>query len=116
MAEVNGARVGDSWRGFSNVQLAKADKAAIKKMAWGAVECMGYLQSMVDDLYKVTITFDWDNQCYTVSATGKGDANTGLTMTQRHSDLFVAIAAHAHSHLEKTQAVWPEPHEIEVHW
>lgn len=116
MSEETGGRVGDLWRGFSNIQLTKADKLAVKKMAWGSAECMGYLQSMVDDLYKVTVSYDWDNHCYTVSATGKGEANAGLTMTQRHSDLFVAIAAHAHCHLEKTQAIWPEPNQLEFDW
>lgn len=104
MAKDNGSK----WRGFSNIPLTSAQKKVAKALKWGPAECFGYLLSLLDDGYKVTLTMDGESGAYTVSATGRVD-NAGLTMTQRHSKLETACMAHATAHLQVSETRWPDP-------
>lgn len=97
------------WLGFSNIPLSDANKQAIKKLKWTKEEAFLYIEAMATEGYKVTITQDLENgEAFTVSATGRAE-NTGMTMTQRHSDLVIACAAHYYAHKEVANSMWPDP-------
>ena len=96
------------WLGFSNVPLTKTQKAAVKKLKWSNEEAFLYLMALTTEGYKVTITQDLENTAFTVSATGTVE-NPGLTMTQRHSDIVTACAAHYVAHTQICNRLWPDP-------
>lgn len=105
---MSGKNGNDGWRGFSNVPLNAAQKKAAKALKWGGKECFAYLQMLLDAGYKVTFTADGENHAYAISATGRVD-NVGLTMSQRHADLYVAVEAHSVAHFQVTEERWPDP-------
>jgi len=97
------------WRGFSNVPLSKTQKAVAKKLGWKEEgPALLYLMALASEGYKVTITQDPENTAFTVSATGT-DENAGMTMTQRHSSLATACAAHYVAHTQICDRRWPDP-------
>jgi hypothetical protein len=96
------------WVGFSNVPLTKSQKAAAKKLKWSDVEAFLYLVALASEGYKVTISQDMENTAYTIGATGTVE-NAGMTMTQRHSDIVTACAAHYVAHKQVCNDKWPDP-------
>jgi hypothetical protein len=105
------------WIGFSDVRLTDGDKAAIKAADWDDYKAALYLVGLAQEGYRCTLSWDEDNHCFVVSATGiDGNENVGLTMSQRHADFATAVCAHWYAHVEKTDRQWPLPNQQTVDW
>lgn len=101
------------WKGFANIRLERADKKAVKKAAedFGDDKLMQWIFEMSDDGYKISVSPDLENSAVVASLTGvvPDSENAGLTMTQRHSDVRVALLAlrYAHESIAK-RGPWEE--------
>lgn len=96
----------NGWKGFVNVELLAKDKAAIKKAVMKFEDAFNWLVDMAEQGYKVSIAYQPDYMTWVVSLTGKGAPNDGLTMTQRHADLYVAISALYYAHNNMLDGEW----------
>ena len=107
MAEKN------DWQGFVNIDLTRADKAKIKQEIPDSAEAIDWIQTLVLDGYRVSLSWYLDGECYVVSVTAKDGINVGLTFTMRHADLMVAIAAARFAHEVKTVRDWRNVGEVQ---
>lgn len=83
------------WRSFVNVYLNPQEKKWVKENVLGLGECFQFLLDMAEAGYKVSWSYAPGQETHTISLTGqyKETANSGLTMSLRHSDYAVAITA-----------------------
>jgi hypothetical protein len=83
------------WTGFINVALNSQEKKQVKENL--LTEEIGYefLMSAATEGYKCSISYSIPEDVYTVSLTGqyREKPNGGLTISQRHRDLIVALSA-----------------------
>lgn len=105
----NGQR--DDWNGFVNIRLESQHKKAIKALAEASTDAdwVAFILETVDDGYQLSIAPDGANDAIICTLTGKGDdcVNRGFSMSQRHSDPMVALAALRFAHEEIGQRdVW----------
>lgn len=95
-----------TWQGFINIRLQQEHRKQIKALAKGMKpnEAFDKLNEWADDGYKVTVSRDHENGATIISLTGNGDGpNSGYTMSQRHVDPIVAVAAMVFAHEELAQ-------------
>jgi hypothetical protein len=83
------------WKGFVSVKLNQQEKKAVKEMQWTVEDALQFLQDVATAGYKVSLSYSIPEDVYTVSLTGQYEqkANGGLTISQRHRDLDVAMRA-----------------------
>lgn len=95
---------GDGWLGFVNIRLESEHKKAIKALAstLDGDSILTEFLELVDDGYQVSISPDKANDAIIVTLTGKesGCVNCGYSMSQRHDDPVVAMAAVLFAHKE----------------
>jgi len=95
------AKAEQGWLGFVDVQLSDADKASLAQGHFEAGDAFQFMEEMVEDGYKVTISQDTAHSSYVASATGRlpDDPNNGYTLTGRGPDVIGSLAALAHKHI-----------------
>lgn len=83
------------WKGFVNVSLSQQERRTISDNLLGAEECFQFLMDVVEDGYKVSLSYSIPEDVHTVSLTGiyQGRPNAGLTMSMRHRDFDKALTA-----------------------
>lgn len=98
---------GDGWLGFVNIRLETEHKKAIKAYAEAldGDTILAELIELIDDGYQVSLSPDKENASIIATLTGKdGDCvNSGYSMSQRHDDPVVAVAALLFAHKELAQ-------------
>lgn len=107
----------NGWRGFINVDLNAADKKAVKKSIMSLEDSTNWLLDMAQNGYKFSVNFVLEGKTWIVSLTAKEGPNKGLTLTQRHADYFVAVAALYYSHTMKLMGDWEQaPKQLDFNW
>lgn len=98
----------DGWRGFVQLELVEADKPAVRALRDDPERLADNVYGMVDDGYKLSISYDTGNDSYVFSATGKREAgrNAGLTLTGRGGAIVSAMAALWYKHDTLLQRDW----------
>jgi len=95
------AKAEQGWLGFVDVQLTDADKASLAEGHFEAGDAFQFVEEMVEDGYKVTLSQDTAHSCYIAAATGRlpDDPNNGYTLTGRGPDVIGSLACLAHKHI-----------------
>lgn len=90
-----------AWQGFVDVPLTDEDKASLAEGHFEAADAFSFLEEMVEDGYKVSVSQDAKNSCYVASATGRrpDDPNNGYTLTGRGPDVVGSLASLAYKHI-----------------
>lgn len=92
----------NTWRGFANITLTDAHKTAILR----DVESEGWIEkclvALIDEGFKVSISFDLTSECYNCMATGTAGApmSMGYATSSRSLSLANSIAATAYKVIE----------------
>lgn len=98
---------GDDWQGFVNIRLDAAHKKAIKTLRESMADELFFAEmvELVDDGYQVSLSPDKENDAIIATLTGKEceNGNRGYSMSQRHDDPYVALAALLFAHKELAQ-------------
>lgn len=97
---------GNGWKGFVNIPLNSQSKQAIKANTLKNTEAFKWLADMAQAGYKVGLSWDGDRDCFLCALTGRGGVNDGMTMTQRHANILVAITACKFAHETLTEGDW----------
>lgn len=83
---------------WCNVSLSEQMKDEIRAMEFDAVRSLEFIETLVSDQYKVTISYDEKSDCFMVVVVGKRvgspDFNTGVS--SRHTRLSVALLTTAY--------------------
>ena len=99
------------WRGFVNIRLESQHKKAVKALR-ASIDgdwIEGKLLEFVSDGYQFSMSPDVENDAIICTLTGKTDdcTNCGFSLSQRHSDPLVALAALVFAHEEIAQrGIW----------
>lgn len=90
----------NTWKGFVQLELNEYDKTQAKLLRDDGERLADNVFGLVDDLYKVSLSYDTYNDMYVCSATGKDpkSPNNGLTLTGRGGSLLGAMAAFWYKH------------------
>lgn len=93
---------------FVDVKLSAEDRAAFLKFITEDHDIVGMLQDLVDDGYRVGVSWSGEHQSYTVSLTGRGEGcpNQGLCMTSFAGELGKAIQLALYKHTAITGGRW----------
>ena len=97
------------WLGFVDIVLSDEDKASLSSMNFEDGDAFSFLEDMVEDGYKVSLSQDTAHDCYIAAATGStdGNPNRGYTMAGRGPSLLGALASLAYKHRTLCQqGVW----------
>lgn len=88
------------WRGFINVSLSSTHKKAIKERIHSDVEALEFLENLVSDGYKVSLSCEPSSATYTVAVTAAYDnlPEAGYAFSMRHKDMLTAISAVSYVH------------------
>lgn len=80
---------------WCNVSLSVEMKEEIKAQEFDSVRMFEWLEALVSDHYKVTVSYDEKSDCYMVVVVGKqeGAPDFNVGVSSRHSDLSVALLA-----------------------
>lgn len=88
------SRKKSTWNGFFNYALSDEERAGIRKLVDGkqAPEVGKYVLEMLEQNYKLSITFNESASVFVCSCTGKaGNLNEGWTFTLSHVQFDVAV-------------------------
>lgn len=80
---------------WCNVSLSPEMKDEIKAQEFDATRMMEWLESLVNDHYKVTLSYDEKSDCFMVVVVGKreGAPDFNVGVSSRHSFFSVALLA-----------------------
>lgn len=83
------------WAGFVNVYLSPSEKKQVSENLLDVAGIFHTIQRIVDDDYKLSITYTDGGGFYTVTVYGQWSdrPNAGMAMSMRHSQLDVAMTA-----------------------
>lgn len=83
------------WQGFVNLRLNSQEKDTIKANPMKEEAGLEFLLNAATAGYKCSISYSIPEDIYTVSLTGQYQQkpNAGITMSLRHRELLVVIAA-----------------------
>lgn len=81
------------WEGFVNWEPNSADKKAIKEMPAEFSVLPTLIHELVDKGYRVSFDWDYRSDCWMVMVQGTTYtcANPGRALSQRHSDMMIAV-------------------------
>lgn len=98
----------DGWRGFVNVELNDAQKAAVKAMRADIQKCWAVVFDLVEGEYKMSLSLDAKNNAYVFSMTARRekDVNQGLTLTSRGGTVEGAVASFVYKHSVVLEGDW----------
>lgn len=85
----------DGWRGFANVELTVGQKLQAKTYMQDVARVWDNLFALIEENYKLTISYDEQRSAYNLSLTckGKGNINQGLTLTGRGGSVEAAAVS-----------------------
>lgn len=100
----------DGWRGFVNVELTAAQKKDAAKLLTDVARLWDNLFALIEDGYKLTVSYDFDHEAYNVSLTCRADddPNKGLTLTGRGGSVEAALVSFSYKHVTILEKVWGE--------
>lgn len=90
------ARSNKKWNGFFNYTLSDSERSAIKENMGKSPsnKVGGWISSLSQHGYKVTVSYDSEDGIYTCACTGNQYSdNQGWTLVIQHVDMAVAVAA-----------------------
>lgn len=95
-------RAQQGWLGFVEVSLTAEDKEALQVAYATDGALLDFMQEVVDDGYKLSVSFDASHSCYVATLTGRGDTcpNNGLSLSGRGPSLGGSVACVAYKHVE----------------
>lgn len=99
----------DGWKGFVQMELNEQQKLAVKVLRdKGMEQVWTGVFALVDELYKLSLSYDTYNDAYICSATCKDpkDKNMGLTLTARGGSLQGAVASFWYKHTTVLEGDW----------
>lgn len=98
----------DGWRGFVNVELTADQKPLCKALLSDVERLAENVYGMVEDGYKLSLTWDDVRECYNLSLTCKarGNPNNGLTLTGRGGSIPAAMASFWYKHDAILMGAW----------
>lgn len=104
-----------AWSGFAIAHLNDEVKAAVKKNTLKPADFVKWMEKTAYDGYKVAITYDVNNDCFTASlyAMYESTPNAGLMLSTRHVDIALAIGALVMLHDEVYEGSWPTKAELD---
>ena len=86
------------WKGFVNVYLNSADKAAIRANPISGEGVFRMVERLTEEGYKLSVTYSASGGFYTVTCYGSDPSkiNAGYAMSLRHGDLSIALSSINH--------------------
>jgi len=89
------------WLGFVDIPLSDADKARIPELGIEGERAFNFLEEMIEDGYKITLSQDKKHSCYIATATGQHteSGNDGYSLSGRGPSTAGAVAALAYKHI-----------------
>lgn len=93
---------------FVDVKLTTEQRAEFVRMEYNDTELVTWLESFVNDGYRVGFSWASEQQAYFVSLTGRdsGTANDGYCMTSFAKDVRTAVALSFFKHTVVTNELW----------
>lgn len=105
---------------FVTLTLSKGDKKKFETWAQAQeMTALGFVQTLATDGYKLSVSHDFDNDCFIVACTGKDTAahNNGKCFTSRAPTVEEAVFMTAYKHYVVCDAgSWGEPSENGMSW
>lgn len=98
-----------AWLGFVDITLTDADKASLSEGHFEDSDAFDFMQELVDDGYKVTLSPDAAHSSCIATATGRlaTNVNNGYSLSGRGPDVIGALAALAYKHINLCErGVW----------
>jgi len=98
-----------AWMGFVDINLTDDDKASLAQQQFEAGDAFSFMEDLVEDGYKVSLSADSAHACYIAAATGSTDnnPNRGYTLSGRGPSPVGAVASLAYKHCTLCQqGVW----------
>lgn len=98
----------NGWVGFVNIELTTADKKTLKEKLLSADEWLDWAGTQMMLGYKISQAWDDERSCWvvTMTANSQDNENYGYSMSQRHSELIVALTALVYAHDTKADGAW----------
>lgn len=97
----------DKFLGFVDIYVTDADREALTVyMQPGQVDLEGFIQTVLEDGYKLTVAGDYEHSCVVTTLTGRSDTceNKGYAMSARGPDAHSALVV-----------LWYK-HTVTAHW
>ena len=107
--KASGGQAQPSFLGFVDIPLSEADKASLDGLNFEPEDAFKFLEEMVEDGYKISISQDTAHSCYIATATGRNpnDPNYGYALSGRGADVVGGLASLAYKHVTLCQrGVW----------
>lgn len=100
----------DDWKGFANIALSDADKAAIRATQIGDDELFDCLEAVIMQGHKITIAKKVGKEANVVSFTGVDDVspNKGYTLSSFAPKLRDAIIVNYYKHHYICSDIWKD--------
>lgn len=100
----------NDWKGFIALELSDSQKTAAKVLRDDPERLFDNVFGAVDDLYKLSFSYDTYNGMYIASYTCKDakSPNNGLTLSGRGGTLLGAMASLWYKHAVVLERVWGE--------
>lgn len=106
----SGSNRTDGWKGFANLTLSDADKAAVRSTQIGDDELFDCLQAVIEQGHKITIAKKVGKEATVVSFTGVDDVspNKGYTLSSFAPTLRDAIIVNYYKHHYICKDTWKD--------
>lgn len=104
---------------FVNTRLTATQAEQFREWAKAASkESLGYIAELLGDGYKLSFTYDHNNNCYICSLTGHAEhgVNAALIMTSRSNDWEESLLLNAFKHFVLFQGKTWETTETNPNW
>lgn len=90
----------DGWKGFVSLELNDQQKAEAKKLMIDHERTVDNVWALVDDGYKISVSYDAYHSAYVCAATCRDalSVNNGLTLTGRGGGILAAMASLWYKH------------------
>jgi hypothetical protein len=97
----NGKRPTNDFLGFIDIQLSEADKASLDRAHFESEDAFSFIEEMLEDGYKISISSDPAHKSVIVTATGRNsdDPNYGYALSGRGADVVGGLASLAYKHI-----------------
>jgi len=96
-----GQRSANDFLGFVDIPLSEDDKASLDQAHFEVEDAFSFVEEMVEDGYKISISSDAAHSCVIVTATGRNadDPNYGYALSGRGADVVGGLASLAYKHI-----------------
>jgi len=102
---------GGDYAPFVSCELNDDEKGFVREHLLTGAKVLEMCSNLVENGYRISLTYDLRNDAVSVIVTGVGDAcpNKGLALSGRGPTVQGALTVLAYKHTEKLKEQWPKP-------